>query len=47
VTRIGDSNVMISEIGPRPVTPAFLYVYVGDADATYRRAVEAGANAAE
>jgi PhnB protein len=47
VMRIGDSNVMISEVGPRPVTPAFPYVYVDDADATYRQAVEAGARSLE
>jgi len=41
--RIGDSLVLISEAGPRPAFPAFLYVYVDDADATYRRALEAGA----
>ncbi len=43
VMRIGDSNVMISGAGPRPAMPAFLYVYVDDADATYARAIEAGA----
>ncbi len=43
VLRIGDSNIMISEAGPRDATPAFLYVYVTDTDATYRRALAAGA----
>ncbi|MBK7862679.1 MAG: VOC family protein [Archangiaceae bacterium] len=47
VLRIGDSNVMLSGVGPRPATPAFLYVYVADADATWRRAVEAGARSLE
>jgi PhnB protein len=47
VLRIGDSNVMISGAGARPATPAFLYVYVEDADTTYRRAVEAGARSLE
>jgi uncharacterized glyoxalase superfamily protein PhnB len=41
--RIGDSLVMVSGIGPREAMPAFLYLYVEDADATYRRALEAGA----
>ncbi|MEO9263493.1 MAG: VOC family protein [Candidatus Baltobacteraceae bacterium] len=41
--RIGDSIVMVSGAGPREPMPAFLYVYVDDADATYRRALGAGA----
>jgi PhnB protein len=41
--RIGDSLVMVSSVGPRDAMPAFLYVYVDDIDATYRRALEAGA----
>ena len=41
--RIGDSVVMVSEADARPPFPAFLYVYVDDADATYRRALDAGA----
>lgn len=45
--RIGDSLVMVSESGPRPATEAFLYVYVEDADATYRRAIAAGAMSLE
>jgi PhnB protein len=40
--RIGDSLVMVSESGPREATKAFLYLYVEDADATYRRALAAG-----
>lgn len=47
VIRLGDSIVMISDAGIRPPTPAFLYVYVNDTDATYRRAIEAGAHAVE
>jgi uncharacterized glyoxalase superfamily protein PhnB len=47
VIRITDSNLMISGVGPRPAMPAFLYVYVEDADATHRRAVEAGARSLE
>ena len=42
VINIGDSVVMISDAGVRTPMPAFLYVYVEDADATYRRALEAG-----
>jgi PhnB protein len=43
IIRIGDSIVMVSGAGPRPPTPALLYLYVDDADATYRRALAAGA----
>ena len=41
--RIGDSIVMVSGVGPRGAPSAFLYLYVDDADATYQRALEAGA----
>jgi uncharacterized glyoxalase superfamily protein PhnB len=41
--RIGDSTVMISSVGERGAFPAFLYVYVDDADETYRRALAEGA----
>jgi uncharacterized glyoxalase superfamily protein PhnB len=41
--RIGDSLIMVSALGDRDLFPAFLYVYVDDADATYRRALAAGA----
>ena len=41
--RIGDSAVMVSSAAERGAFPAFLYVYVPDADAVYRRALEAGA----
>src|SRR5438067_2219444 len=47
VLRIGDSNIMISNVGVRAATGAFLYVYVDDADATWRRAVNAGAQSLE
>ena len=47
VLTIGDARIMISGTGPRPATPAFLYVYVADADATYRRAIAAGARSIE
>lgn len=40
---IGDSVVMISDAGQRPAQPAFLYVYVEDADAAYQLAMDAGA----
>jgi PhnB protein len=46
--RIGDSIVMISDGGGiRAALPAFLYVYVEDADAIYRRAMDAGARSVE
>jgi PhnB protein len=45
--RIGDSVVMISDTGSRTPMSAFLYVYVNDADATCRRAIEAGARSLE
>jgi PhnB protein len=47
IVTIGDSIVMISEPGARAPSPAFLYVYVDDADATYRRAIDAGARSIE
>jgi PhnB protein len=34
---------MVSEAGEREAFPAFLYIYVDDADRTYERAVTAGA----
>jgi PhnB protein len=45
--RIGDSVVMVSAGGERALIPAFLYVYVDDTDATFRRAIAAGATALE
>jgi PhnB protein len=45
--RIGDSLVMVSGVGPREAMPAFLYVYVHDIDATYARALAAGAVSVE
>jgi len=45
--RIGDSLVMVSESGERERFPAFLYVYVDDADLVYGRAVAAGAATVE
>jgi uncharacterized glyoxalase superfamily protein PhnB len=45
--RIGDSLLMISGAGERDLFPAFLYVYVDDADAVYERAIAAGASTIE
>ncbi|HEX4721209.1 MAG TPA: VOC family protein [Pseudonocardiaceae bacterium] len=45
--RIGDSLVMVSAVGERELFPAFLYVYVDDADAAYRRALAVGATTVE
>jgi len=47
VIKIGDSLIMLSGAGVRNTTTAFLYVYVSDTDATYRRAVDAGARTIE
>ena len=38
---------MISDAGIRSPMTAFLYVYVSDIDATYERAIQAGARALE
>jgi uncharacterized glyoxalase superfamily protein PhnB len=46
--RIGDSLVMVAATGgEREAFPAFLYVYVDDADERYRRALAAGAQSLE
>lgn len=45
--RIGDSTVMVSSTDERAAFPAFLYVYVDDADEAFRRAVDAGATILE
>jgi len=45
--KIGDSIVMVSGAGARSATPSFLYVYVDDVDATYGRALHAGARSIE
>jgi PhnB protein len=45
--RIGNSVVMVSAAGQREPFPAFLYVYVDDADGAYQRALAAGAVALE
>ncbi len=42
--RIGDTVIMMGEATAEfPARPAMLHVYVADADAVYRRALEAGA----
>ena len=46
--RIGDSLIMVSSTsGGRDAFPAFLYVYVDDADEVYERAVRGGATTLE
>ena len=45
--RIGDSLVIVSAAGERDPFPAFLYIYVTDADEAYRRAIAAGAASLE
>ncbi len=45
--KIGDSLIMVSGAGIRDTVTAFLYVYVDDADATYQRALECGAESLE
>lgn len=44
---IGESLIMISGSGARKPMPAFLYVYVEDADFTYARALDRGATSIE
>ena len=44
---IGNSRLMIGESGARDPKSAFLYVYVQDADLSYRRALERGATSIE
>lgn len=42
--KIGDSIVMLAEAcDPWKPRPSMLYLYVNDVDATYQRAIEAGA----
>ena len=45
--RIGESMLMISGANGVEARTAFLYVYVVDTDATYRRALDAGATSVE
>ena len=44
---ISGSLIMVSPASAREVFPAFLYVYVEDADQTYERAIAAGATSLE
>jgi PhnB protein len=44
---IGDSLVMVTSPTERALFPAFLYVYVDDADVVYERALAAGATTME
>ena len=44
---IGDSALMVTPAGERELFPALLYLYVADADESYRRAVAAGAETLE
>lgn len=41
--RLGDSIVMVSGTDVRPATQSFMYLYLEDIDATYARALKAGA----
>jgi PhnB protein len=45
--RIGDSLVMVSSATERDLFPAYLYIYVDDADESYQRALRAGAESME
>jgi len=45
--RIGDSLILVGDAVVRTKAAAFLYVYVRDADATYRAAIDAGATSME
>jgi PhnB protein len=45
--RIGDSLIMVGSTIQREAMPAFLYIYVEDADAAFQRAVERGAKSLE
>lgn len=47
VLAVGDSIVMVRSTEARASMPACFYVYVEDADAAYRRAVQAGAESLE
>ena len=45
--RLGDSIIMVNDDRARGPATGFLYVYVDDADAAYRRAIAAGARSIE
>jgi len=44
---IGDSVILVSSAADREAFPAFLYIYVDDADSVFERALAAGADAIE
>jgi uncharacterized glyoxalase superfamily protein PhnB len=44
---IGGSIIMVTDAGAREPATGFLYVYVEDADETYRKALAAGARSLE
>jgi PhnB protein len=44
---IGDSVLLVGSATERGAFPAFLYIYVDDADRTYERAMQAGATSIE
>jgi uncharacterized glyoxalase superfamily protein PhnB len=44
---IGDSLIMVSPTTEREAFPAFLYIYVDDADLAFQAALEAGATVVE
>jgi PhnB protein len=45
--RIGDSLIMVTSAAERELFPAFLYIYVDNADQVYERAIAAGATTIE
>jgi PhnB protein len=46
--RLDDSVIMIADSSPGwPSVPAYIHIYVADVDATYRRALEAGATSVQ
>ena len=47
VLTIGDSRIMVGDVETRGTVPAFLYVYLDDPDAAYRRAMERNAASIE
>lgn len=44
--KVGDSIIMLSEALQRPPTPGGLHLYVPDADAVFKKAVDAGGQVA-
>jgi uncharacterized glyoxalase superfamily protein PhnB len=45
--RVGESLILVSGAGDRDLFPGFLYIYVADADESYRRAIDSGATSME